>query len=219
MMSSVGVIVLAYFLGSIPFGHLIGKAKGIDIRNYGSGNIGTSNVARILGKKAAIATLVGDGLKGLVPVLLARLLLGNSAWWLIATGIAAIAGHNWPVWLKFRGGKGVTTTYGAFLGIAWLPALATILTWVIVTKITHKSSLAALISSPAAPIFAFLFRTPGSVIVFGIITFSMIYIRHISNIRRLLSGTESRLDDKIEVEQNESESPQNSVSTLAEKGK
>jgi glycerol-3-phosphate acyltransferase PlsY len=135
-------------------------------------------------------------------------LLGNNGWWLVATGIAAIAGHNWPVWLKFRGGKGVTTTYGAFLGIAWLPALATILTWVIVTRITNKSSLAALISSPAAPIFALLFRTPGSVIVFGIITFIMIYIRHISNIQRLLSGTESRLDDKIDVDQTESEPPQ-----------
>lgn len=207
MLPLIGILVLAYLLGSIPFGLLVGKAKGVDIRKYGSGNIGTSNVGRILGKEAAIATLLGDGLKGLIPVLLARWLLGNTMWWLAATGIAAIAGHNWPVWLKFKGGKGVTTTYGAFLGIAWLPALATILTWVVVTKITNKSSVAALISAPAEPIWAFLLGGSVPVIVFAGVTCALIYVRHISNIQRILAGTESRLDDKVEVAQGEPESP------------
>lgn len=198
--TSLTLLIVAYLLGSIPFGLLVGKTRGIDIRKYGSGNIGTSNVARILGKKAAIATLLGDGLKGLLPVLLARLIVGDAAWWLSATGLAAIVGHNWPVWLKFQGGKGVTTTYGAFLGVAPLPALATILTWVVVTKTTNKSSLAAVVSAPAAPLCAWLFRTPAAVIAFAGIGCVMIYVRHISNIQRLIAGTESRLDDTIDVE-------------------
>ncbi len=204
MFTSSGMLVLAYALGSIPFGLLIGKARGIDIRQYGSGNIGTSNVARTLGKKAAIATLLGDGLKGLIPVLLARLVVGVDMWWLTATAIAAIAGHNWPVWLKFKGGKGVTTTYGAFLGVAWLPALATILTWVAVIKITKKSSIAALTSAPAAPLFAFLSGSSGAVMAFAGIACALIYIRHLPNIQRLLSGTELRLDKRIEVDNEDS---------------
>ena len=202
------ILVVAYMLGSIPFGLIIGKMKGIDIRKYGSGNIGTSNVGRILGKKAAIATLLGDGLKGLLPVLLARVVIGGNPGMLTATGIAAIVGHNWPIWLKFRGGKGVTTSYGAFLGIAWLPALATILTWVVVTKLTTKSSVAALISSPCAPIFAWLFRQPLAFVLYGVVTFGMIYIRHVDNIKRILAGTESRLDDKVPVEEEASTTPE-----------
>lgn len=197
------LLVLAYLLGSIPFGLILGKIKGIDIREYGSGNIGTSNVARILGKKAAILTLLGDGLKGLVPVLLGRVFLGNAAWMLAAIGLVAVIGHNWPIWLKFKGGKGVTTTYGSFLGIAWLPALATILTWVVVTKLTKKSSIAALISAPCAPVFALLFRQPVAIIVFGIASFGMIYLRHISNIKRILAGTEHRLDEKVSTDSEE----------------
>lgn len=207
---TVVMLCVAYLSGSIPFGLILGKMKGIDIRQYGSGNIGTSNVARILGKKAAIATLLGDGLKGLLPVLLARMVIGNENMWpLIATGLAAVIGHNWPIWLRFKGGKGVTTTYGAFLGITWLPALVTILVWVLVSKLTHKASLAALISSPCAPLFAWLagmiLRTPAlPALVFGLIACALIYIRHIANIQRLLAGTELRQDQKIATDRSES---------------
>jgi glycerol-3-phosphate acyltransferase PlsY len=200
-MLNIGVLIVSYLLGSIPFGLLIGKTKGIDIRKYGSGNIGTSNVARTLGKKAAMFTLLGDGLKGLISVLLARVLLGGNEW-LAAAGVAAVVGHNWSVFLKFKGGKGVTTTYGAFLGIAWLPGLLTILIWVLVSCFTKKASIAALTSAPCAPILAYLFAflssgnsLPG--ILFAVITFVMIYIRHIENIKRLLARTELRLDEKI----------------------
>jgi glycerol-3-phosphate acyltransferase PlsY len=207
-MLQIGVIVVSYLLGSIPFGYLIGKMKGIDVRKYGSGNIGTSNVARTVGKKAAILTLLGDGLKGLISVLLARILLGGNAW-IAAAGVAAVVGHNWPVFLKFRGGKGVTTTYGAFLGIAWLPALLTILIWALVSRITKKASIAALISAPCAPLLVYLvtFLFPGNQlpgILFSVITFIMIYIRHIDNIHRLLAGTEHRLDEKIPTDKENS---------------
>ena len=197
---NVVLLILAYLLGAIPFGFLIGKAKGIDVRKYGSGSIGTSNVARTLGKKAAILTLLGDGLKGLVPVLFARFFIENEVW-LVAVALASIIGHNWPVYLKFKGGKGVTTTYGAFLGIAWIPALATIATWVVVTVLSKKSSIAALTSSVTAPLFAYLLGGSFPVVGFAMIGLVLIYLRHTENIRRILAGTENTLTKKIDVEQ------------------
>ena len=193
-------MIVAYLLGSIPFGFVIGKAKGVDIRKYGSGNIGTSNVARILGKKAAILTLLGDGSKGLIPVLLAKLFIDSDVW-IVAVGLAAIIGHNWPIFLKFRGGRGVTTTYGAYLGISWLPGLLTILSWVIVTAKTKKSSVAALISALCAPILAFILGAAFPVVVFALIGTALIYIRHIDNIKRIIAGTELLLTEKINVEE------------------
>ncbi len=203
-MINIGLIIGAYLLGAIPFGFIIGKAKGIDVRKYGSGNTGTSNVARALGKKAAILTLLGDGLKGLIPVLIAKIFLESDLVWVTAVGLAAIVGHNWPVYLKFRGGKGVTTTYGVFLGLAWPPALLTIITWIVVSLLTRTSSVAALSSSLCAPLFAFLLHVPFPIIVFAVISVVMIYIRHTANIKRLLKRTENRLDDQIAVEQEDS---------------
>lgn len=196
------LVLLAYLVGAIPFGLLIGKLRGIDIRKYGSGNIGTSNVARTLGKKAAIQTLLGDGLKGLLMVLLARVLFDEEPW-IVAVALAAIIGHNWSIYLKFKGGKGVTTTYGAYLGLAWLPALATIAVWLAMTKATNKASIAALISSLCAPIFALLFRVSTPVLVFSVLGLLMIYIRHIENIKRLLAGKENTLSKTQDVEQEE----------------
>ncbi len=196
-------LIIAYSLGSIPFGFVIGKAKGIDIRKYGSGNIGTSNVARILGKKAALLTLLGDGLKGLLPVLLAKLFIESDAW-IVAVGLAAIAGHNWSIFLKFQGGKGVTTTYGAYLGIAWLPGLLTILVWIVVTGVTNKSSVAALLSAACAPILAFALRTSAPILIFAAIGAVLIYLRHIENIRRILAGTENTLTKTEDIERDDS---------------
>ncbi len=202
MLIKVCILLVSYVLGAIPFGFIIGKMKGIDVRKYGSGNIGTSNVARTLGKKAAILTLVGDGLKGLIAVLLARILLPGNFLWIAAAGVAAVVGHCWTVFLKFKGGKGVTTTYGAFLGIAWLPALATILIWVLVTLRIKTSSAAALSSALCAPVFAYVsgFLISGDPlpgIVFAVVSLVIIYIRHIDNIKRILAGKELRLDEKI----------------------
>ena len=196
------LVIVAYLVGSIPFGFMIGKMHGIDIRKYGSGNIGTSNVARTLGKKAAIQTLLGDGLKGLLMVILARLLLDQEGW-IVAVALASIIGHNWSIYLKGKGGKGVTTTYGAYLGLAWLPALAAIITWLAITKITNKSSIAALTSALGAPIFALLFGVSTPVLFFAIISLVMIYVRHIDNIRRILAGEENTLSQTIDVEQEE----------------
>ncbi|PID58203.1 acyl-phosphate glycerol 3-phosphate acyltransferase [candidate division KSB3 bacterium] len=197
------LLIGAYLFGSIPFGFLIGKMHGVDVRQYGSGNIGTSNVSRLLGTKAALATLLGDGLKGLLPVLAAWMLLGRNDIWLIATGLAAIIGHNWSLYLKFRGGKGVTTTYGAYLAIAWLPGLLTIASWLIVTAVTKKSSLAALSSSLLAPIFALTLGSSIAVVVFSILGTAMIYARHTENIKRILAGKETALTKRIDVPNDE----------------
>lgn len=199
-------LVFAYLLGSIPFGFVIGKAKGIDVRKYGSGNIGTSNVARTLGKKAAILTLLGDGLKGLIPVLLAKVFLSTDAW-TAAVGLAAIIGHNWPVYLKFKGGKGVTTTYGAYLGIAWLPGLLTIISWLVITARWKKSSVAALVSSLLAPIFALVFRVSMPVVVFAAIGLVLIYLRHVDNIKRILAGTENTLTERVDIHEKDQDTP------------
>jgi len=204
MVLQIGMVILAYLLGAIPFGYLIGKRKGIDIRQHGSGNIGTSNVKRILGKKAAAATLLGDGLKGLIPVLMARA-LHLDGWWLIAVALAAIIGHNWPVYLKFKGGKGVTTTYGSFLGLAWQPALLTILIWVIVSKTTKKASIAALSSSVCAPMLTLALGQPLPILVFALLTMALMYLRHIENIKRLLAGKELTLTETIPVESKDEE--------------
>jgi glycerol-3-phosphate acyltransferase PlsY len=199
------LIILAYLLGSVPFGFVIAKTKGVDIRQYGSGNIGTSNVARVLGKKAAILTLLGDGLKGLLPVVLTKMFIDADGW-IIAVGLATIIGHNWPIFLKFRGGKGVTTTYGAYLGIAWLPGLLTILSWMIVTAKTKKSSVAALASALCAPIFALLLNVAFPILLFAVLGMALIYIRHIDNIKRIIAGTENLLTDKIDVGQEKEDS-------------
>lgn len=198
------LMIAAYLVGSIPFGFIIGKMHGIDIRKYGSGSIGTSNVARTLGKKAAMYTLLGDGLKGLLIVILARLLLRQEGW-IVAVALAAIIGHNWSIYLKGKGGKGVTTTYGGYLGLAWLPGLATIAVWLVITKITNKSSVAALISALGAPIFALVFGTSTPVLLFAVISLAMIYVRHIDNIRRILAGEEHTLSQTIDIEKEDTQ--------------
>lgn len=193
---NVGMVAAAYFLGAIPFGYLIAKTKGVDIRQAGSGNIGATNVERVLGKTAGKITLLCDGLKGLLPVLLARAATQDERW-LAAVALATIIGHNWPVYLQFKGGKGVTTTYGSFLGLAWLPAAQTILIWVAVKKMTKTASIAALTSSACAPLFVIgffhqpsRFQTGASALVFAVITAVLIYLRHIPNIQRLLANEE-----------------------------
>jgi len=137
MIRHVLLVAAAYLLGAIPFGLLIARLqKGIDIRDHGSGNIGTSNVLRTLGKRAALLTLVGDLMKGYLPVLVGSL-LGVSQPWLVLAGAAAVIGHNWPIYIRFRGGKGVATSFGAALGIMPAPAGLTLLVYLLVAAIAR----------------------------------------------------------------------------------
>ena len=181
----------AYILGSVPFGLVVTRVFGLgDLRQIGSGNIGTTNVLRTGSKPAALATLLLDGGKGAVAVLIARGLVGEDAAQIAA--LAAFLGHLFPIWLKFRGGKGLATFLGALLALAWPVGIAACLTWLLAALLTRISSLSALISALAAPVWAVLFGFSG-VLAALFVMVAFIFLRHRENIRRIASGTEPRI--------------------------
>ncbi|HEY0275723.1 MAG TPA: glycerol-3-phosphate 1-O-acyltransferase PlsY [Paenirhodobacter sp.] len=189
------VALLGYVLGSIPFGVVITKLLGLgDLRQIGSGNIGATNVLRTGNKTAALATLILDGAKGAVAVLLARWLLGNESAAQIA-GVAAFIGHLYPVWLRFRGGKGVATFLGTLLALAWPLGIAACVTWLVTAAATRISSLAALvaaaISVPLAQIMGHRELMPVAAVMAV-----LIFWRHRANIQRLAQGREPRIGKK-----------------------
>jgi acyl phosphate:glycerol-3-phosphate acyltransferase len=183
--------LLGYLLGSIPFGVLITRALGLgDLRAIGSGNIGATNVLRTGNKAAAAATLLLDGGKGAVAVLAARALVGEEA--AMLAGLAAFLGHLFPVWLRFRGGKGVATFLGLTLALAWPAGLAACATWLAVAFATRFSSLAALVAAATTPVWLALVGRADAVLL-GIVLAALVFVRHHANIRRLLAGTEPKI--------------------------
>ena len=196
------LLVGGYLLGSIPFGVLATRMAGLgDIRKVGSGNIGATNVLRTGRKDLAAITLIGDGGKGAAAVGLAALLahaLDPAAQPLACAlaGGAAFFGHLFPVWLRFRGGKGVATCLGVLLAAAWPVGIAACLTWLAVAKLTRISSLAALAAAALAPLYAMgLQRAPPTVALAAVLA-ALIFIRHHENIARLLKGAEPRIGGK-----------------------
>ncbi|MBX9616642.1 MAG: glycerol-3-phosphate 1-O-acyltransferase PlsY [Caulobacteraceae bacterium] len=193
------VAVGGYLLGSIPFGVVITRAAGAgDVRSIGSGNIGATNVLRTGRKDLALATLVLDAGKGAVALLIARQLFGSEAAGAIAGG-AAFLGHLFPVWLGFKGGKGVATFFGLMIAACWPLGLMAGATWLLVAFTLRFSSLAALIAAAATPALALLplpvagLPAPQPVFVLAVVTAILIYIRHHENIGRLLKGAEPRI--------------------------
>jgi glycerol-3-phosphate acyltransferase PlsY len=186
--------VAGYLSGSVPYGLLIARAFGLgNLRNIGSGNIGATNVLRTGSKPAAASTLLLDALKGTIPVLAAYRFAGESA--AIAAAFGAFIGHIFPVWLKFKGGKGVATYVGILLGFGW-PFLAVFaLVWLSVAAISRYSSLAALVASVAVPAFAFYGGSTTVAVALCAMTI-IVYLTHRANIQRLLSGRESRIGSK-----------------------
>ena len=192
------LIVVAYILGSLPFAVIVTRVMGMaDPRSYGSGNPGATNVLRSGNKLAAILTLLGDAAKGWLAVWLAQQLGGTSisSTTLAAVGFAVLLGHVFPVFIRFKGGKGVATAAGIFLGFSGLLALACIATWLAVVLITRYSSLAALCAALAAPLFAlYWLDVPQAPALLGM---SLLVVwRHQQNIKNLLAGTESRIGSK-----------------------
>jgi len=183
--------LVAYLAGSIPFGLLLTKARGHgDIRTLGSGNIGATNVLRTGDKTLALATLICDIAKGFVPVLIAQRFGPQAA---AIAAIFAPLGHIFPIWLRFKGGKGVATAGGALLAYAWPAALAAAATWFVVALVFRYSSLAALAAAASAPLYAWLFlRRPEPIAVVLFIALVVI-ARHRENLARLLSGKESKI--------------------------
>lgn len=186
-------LAFGYLLGSIPFGLLLTRAAGLgDVRKIGSGNIGATNVLRTGHKGLAAATLVLDALKGAVAVLVAQ------AWGVeagIAAGFAAFLGHLFPVWLGFRGGKGVATYLGVLAAFAWQAALVFAAVWLALAFLSRYSSLSALVAAVAAPVALYVAGLPAHAAALGLMSV-IVFIKHRANIARLLSGTESKIGQK-----------------------
>jgi glycerol-3-phosphate acyltransferase PlsY len=216
MIDALGLILVSgsYLSGSVPFGLLLTRWAGHgDVRQQGSGNIGATNVLRTAGKKLGALTLLCDALKGAIPVTIAQLLVPE---WVAACGLAALCGHLFPVWLRFRGGKGVATALGVMLAAAPLAGALTCLTWLVTARLFRISSLAALISIGAMPLYAWVTQSPdpcdgipclrgayawvtqdqGQSVALGAIMAVAVILRHHANIRRILSGTEPKIGQK-----------------------
>jgi glycerol-3-phosphate acyltransferase PlsY len=187
-------VLLAYLAGSIPFGVLIARALGLgDLRKIGSGNIGATNVLRTGNKRAAAATLLLDAAKGAVAVLAARYFAGETA--AMLAGLAAFLGHLYPVWLGFRGGKGVATFLGVLLALAWPVGLLACATWAAVAAAFRYSSLAALAAAASAPVWLLLLG-PRQAVWLALALAALVFLRHRANIGRLFGGTEPRIGAK-----------------------
>ncbi len=186
--------LMAYLFGSISSAIIVSKLMGLDDpRTQGSGNPGATNVLRLGGKKAAIITLAGDVLKGLLPVIIAKSLT-SSPTILALTAIAAFLGHLYPVFFGFKGGKGVATAIGAIIGLSASVAGLLTLTWLVIAVVTRYSSLAALIASALAPVYAWWLGMPMAIIWAILLIAAMLFWRHRENISRLLSGNESKIN-------------------------
>lgn len=220
------IVVVCYLLGSVPFGLIAGRMAGIDIRQHGSANIGATNVWRVLGRKWGLPVFLLDVCKGLVASIFGKWLAAH--WGLtvdlphghtdvihlqtslggIAGGMCAIIGHNFPVWLRFKGGKGVATSIGALFGLMLIPSALTFLTWGIVLKITRYVSVASIVGALSLPLWVLLmFIVPpayGGIegwpyFNFGFVTAVLVIVRHVPNIKRLIAGTERRVGEPKEA--------------------
>lgn len=196
-MSMTRIIILlsfAFLVGSIPFGIIVAKAKGVDLKKVGSGNIGATNVLRSLGKWHAIVTLLGDILKGTLVVAIGRYLeVGPFYEGLI--GISAILGHNFSIFLRFKGGKGVATSLGVLAIYTPQVALVTVVLWLLVVVSTRYSSLGALVSFGLLPV-SVLFLDDSKKLITALLITALIIVRHRDNIQRLLKGTERRIGQR-----------------------
>ena len=210
-MESIGYVATAfaaYFMGSVPSGFLAGKAKGIDIRATGSGNIGATNVTRALGKKIGILVLIVDMLKGFSACRLAPLIALRLAGLELADldplherfavigGLCAILGHNYTCWLKFKGGKGIATTCGALLALMPIVGLICIFSWLVVLALSRYVSLASLAAAVAVPISAWATNRSSLMLGVALILGTLAIFKHKDNIRRLIAGTEQRIGKK-----------------------
>ncbi|MBN9046714.1 MAG: glycerol-3-phosphate 1-O-acyltransferase PlsY [Rhizobiales bacterium] len=187
-------LIFGYLLGSIPFGLILTRMAGLgDVRSIGSGNIGATNVLRTGNKKLAAGTLVLDALKGTAAVLIAGRFGGEAA--AIAAGFGAFIGHLFPVWIGFKGGKGVATYLGVLIGLAWPGALVFAVVWIVCAFLTRYSSLSALVACVLTTIALYAHGDHAIAVLFTVLTI-IIFIKHHANIRRLLAGTESKIGAK-----------------------
>lgn len=192
MIQQVLLVVCAYVIGSIPTGLLLAKAfGGIDIRSQGSGNIGATNVYRTVGRKLGILTLLGDCLKGFIPVITAKI-LGVPDLLVAIVGLAAFLGHIFPVFLRFKGGKGVATALGVFLATSPIAVLSALVIFSIILAVWRFVSLASIVSAALMPVFTFIFNPQPLIIGMSFIIAVIVILKHHENIRRLRIGAENK---------------------------
>ena len=195
-MEYVFVLAVNYLIGSIPSAYLVGKfLKGIDIREYGSGNVGATNAFRVLGKWAGIVVLLVDCLKGVLGVVLAKSIAGP--WFVVLGALMVMVGHNYPVFLKLRGGKGVATGAGILLAMAPKTVLMAVVIFALVVAITKYVSLGSIIAALSVPVIMFIFQEALPVKLLGFLAVAFVIFRHIPNIKRLMAGTESKITDRM----------------------
>lgn len=221
------IAVFSYFSGSLPTGYLIGKLNGIDIRKHGSHNIGATNVRRVLGRDWSIICFTFDFLKGYLPVILFGKYLGaqlsiGAGYGSIVAALAAVCGHIFPIWLMFKGGKGVATSLGVVTGIAFIPVLIGGIIWLIVFNLSRIVSLASMISVSCIAIIAFFLKILGhsnvswqGIILLAVVA-ALVVVRHKDNIIRIRNGTESKFVKKKKESENDSA---NKTATIQEKKK
>jgi len=185
------LLLFSYLLGSIPSGFILGRLYGVDVRRGGSGNVGATNVARVVGKKQGLLTLIADVAKGFIPTLLS-VTLGFSPVVTAVVALAAFLGHLYPVFLKFRGGKGVATTLGIFLALAPLGTACLVALFLLVALLSRVVSLASMVTAGAAPMVFYFLSYPLPVVALGSILALFIIMRHRENIQRLLAGAEPK---------------------------
>ena len=204
------LIVFAYLLGAVPFGFLIARYHGKDLREIGSGNIGATNTGRVLGRKWGIICMILDALKGLIPMLIAKTQIpdqptASMLWLWLAVGCAAISGHIFPVYLKFKGGKGVATSLGMVLGLFpyyTIPGIITFVVWTLAVLLWRYVSLASILAAAVFPVILFIaiivaeswkFSNLWPLLIVALIMPILVVVRHAENIKRLLEGSETRV--------------------------
>jgi glycerol-3-phosphate acyltransferase PlsY len=194
MIWELALVAVAYLLGSIPSALLVVWARtGKDVRREGSGNVGATNATRIGGPGAGVVVTAMDVLKGALPVW-AMTVLNPEGGWVAATAVAAIVGHCYPVWLRFAGGKGVATAFGAFVVLAPVPALIGLSVWIVVLAVGRWVSLASMVAAAVFPLLAAVLDQPGRAMLLGVSLASvLIIVRHQANIRQLIAGSEPRI--------------------------
>ena len=187
------VILFAYLIGSIPFGIIISKIMGLgNLRDIGSGNIGATNVLRTGNKLAAILTLIFDLLKGAIAVIITYYIFNDTTAQIAA--LSSFLGHCFPIWLKFKGGKGVATFIGISLALYWPAGILICLTWVLIAFLSRTSSLSALISSLSSILWVWVLGAPSAVFIMTVLTI-LIWCRHIENIKRIIKNTEPKINN------------------------
>ena len=203
-----GLVILGYLIGAIPFGVIVSKlARGIDVREHGSGSMGMTNVMRTVGKRAGAAVFIADVLKGAGAVALAWPIIGSTSdtfvWGCAAGGVAAVIGHSWPIYVGFRGGRGIATGFGALLVICWPVALISLAVFAIVVSICRYVSLGSILAATTMLLsmtpFVVYDKEPVASIVFASVVAAIVIFRHRGNIRRLSSGTESKVGHKVKT--------------------